>query len=152
MSVRELNINRLAQLGGLYGVMAIANARIKQIDDHGFNPQQDDGYERDELLRAAACYLLLQVPDTNGGEYVTPEVMTGLGLWPWHPEWFKPKDRLENLERAGALIAAELDRLHRADVESRQLPLWVGIDMAEPGSERTVIQYEDGSIEVFKAK
>jgi hypothetical protein len=31
--------------------------------------------------------------------------------WPWSFEWWKPKDRIRNLVRAGALIAAEIDRL-----------------------------------------
>lgn len=35
--------------------------------------------------------------------------------WPWAPEWWKPSnDPVANLVRAGALIAAELDRLARA--------------------------------------
>jgi hypothetical protein len=34
--------------------------------------------------------------------------------WPWHPDWWKPsRDPVQNLVKAGALIAAEIDRLQR---------------------------------------
>jgi len=32
-------------------------------------------------------------------------------LWPWLTGWWKPKTRIRDLVRAGALIAAEIDRL-----------------------------------------
>ena len=32
-------------------------------------------------------------------------------LWPWAQDFWKPKDQLRNLVRAGALIAAAIDRL-----------------------------------------
>jgi len=34
-------------------------------------------------------------------------------LWPWDPNDHKPKRTLKNLIRAGALIAAEIDRIQR---------------------------------------
>lgn len=33
--------------------------------------------------------------------------------WPWAVRWWKPKDPIRDLVRAGALIAAEIDRLQR---------------------------------------
>ena len=33
--------------------------------------------------------------------------------WPWSDKWWKPKDKIRDLVRAGALIAAEIDRLQR---------------------------------------
>jgi len=57
------------------------------------------------LAYAAACYA---VPETlflyrvAGDHYIV--------AWPWDA-WFKPKDRLRDLARAGALIAAEMDRI-----------------------------------------
>ncbi len=34
--------------------------------------------------------------------------------WPWDEEWWKPdNDAVRNLAKAGALIAAEIDRLQR---------------------------------------
>jgi hypothetical protein len=43
-------------------------------------------------------------------------------VWPWEPEWWKPKwtpqagrdGRIRELVVAGALLAAEIDRLQRA--------------------------------------
>jgi hypothetical protein len=35
--------------------------------------------------------------------------------WPWSKKWWKPSsDPIRNLVKAGALIAAEIDRLQRA--------------------------------------
>lgn len=33
--------------------------------------------------------------------------------WPWGPKWWKPKTPARDLERAGALCLAEIDRLER---------------------------------------
>ena len=38
--------------------------------------------------------------------------------FPWEPKWWKPKTPQRDLERAGALCLAELDRLKRAGRES----------------------------------
>jgi hypothetical protein len=35
--------------------------------------------------------------------------------WPWRWEWWKPGNRVRELEKAGALIAAEIDRLSRIE-------------------------------------
>lgn len=47
--------------------------------------------------------------------------------WPWATRWWKPKDRVRNLERAGALIIAELERIER-----NALPLQSEINKVEP--------------------
>jgi hypothetical protein len=39
-------------------------------------------------------------------------------LWPFDKSWFKSNERLRDLEKAGALIAAEIDRLLRARGEN----------------------------------
>jgi hypothetical protein len=36
-----------------------------------------------------------------------------LEIWPWNKSWWKPRNAIEDLTRAGALIAAEIDRLQR---------------------------------------
>ena len=37
-----------------------------------------------------------------------------LRLWPWSDKWWKPSDDpVRNLVKAGALLAAEIDRLQR---------------------------------------
>jgi hypothetical protein len=45
-------------------------------------------------------------------------------VWPWEqPDWWKPSDNpIRNLEKAGALIAAEIDRLIRKGAKSSPEP------------------------------
>ena len=51
-----------------------------------------------ELLTAAVSYIY-------GGE-------VGRDMWPWEQESFKDEGYVENLKKAGALIAAVLDKLN----------------------------------------
>lgn len=96
------------------GVTAIAQERRRQIEGERFDPTADQQYDQGELARAAACYVRLEamrsvaatVPGTAVDDRVPPE-------WPWARCGWKPKDRRSNLVRAGALIAAELDRMDR---------------------------------------
>ena len=83
------------------GAGAIVAERRRQIAIEGLTAANDDRYTGGELILAASCYL-------------------GRGEWPktWLINWFKPKDRRSNLVRAGALIAAEIDRLDRAAIKS----------------------------------
>lgn len=86
------------------GVAAIAAERKRQMEVEGWTPEHDDGHDDGELAFAAASYALF----AHLRRRVPPE------FWPWDPQWWKPKDRRSNLVRAGALIAAEIDRLDRA--------------------------------------
>lgn len=96
------------------GVTAIAQERRRQIEGERFDPTADQQYHQGELAQAAACYVRLEamrsvaatVPGTAVDDRVPPE-------WPWARCGWKPKDRRSNLVRAGALIAAELDRMDR---------------------------------------
>ena len=85
------------------GVELIAAERKRQIEQEGFSAEKDDRYTKKQLQSAAICYL---VP-------VLKEL-----VWPqdWSLLWWKPtpNDRIRELIKAGALIAAEIDRLQRA--------------------------------------
>ncbi len=95
-----------------YGVAAIATERQRQIEQEGWTPEHDDEHRDDLALpRAAACYALAGTGG-NGPFWIT-HLQTPQQVWPYRWEW-KPKDRRSNLVRAGALIAAEIDRLDRA--------------------------------------
>lgn len=84
------------------GAQRVVDERRRQVDEEGFDAEHDDGYLDDELLRAAACYVQYELSTD------TPFV------WPWADEWWKPSDDpVRNLTKAGALIAAEIDRLLR---------------------------------------
>ena len=78
------------------GTTAITAERQRQVAVEGWTPEHDAHHSKGELARAAACYALGARPP---------------GLWPWEDKWWKPSDTKRNLEKAGALIAAEIDRL-----------------------------------------
>lgn len=88
------------------GTELIAAERQRQVAQEGWTLEHDDEHDDGELLQAARCYLSLN-PDYPH--------LTGAALdWPWHPDWWKPSpDPIRNLVKAGALIAAEIDRLQR---------------------------------------
>ena len=86
----------------LTGVEMIARERARQVRVEDWTPAHDDGHTRGELARAAACYALQHTR------------VSGRAIrWPWSKAWWKPRDPISNLVRAGALIAAEIDRLQR---------------------------------------
>jgi len=99
------------------GAAAIAAERKRQTDQIGFDPAHDDAHEECELARAARSYLSYYVAEKLGCIKDYPETEPpGLVEWPWAEEWWKPKDSRSNLVRAGALIAAEIDRLDRREL------------------------------------
>ncbi|AUU93008.1 hypothetical protein C2U55_16980 [Enterobacteriaceae bacterium ENNIH3] len=75
--------------------------RRRQQSVKDFSAQQDDTYVLGELAAAAISYI---------------EPMAAAEFWPsdWHDNSFKPSDYRRNLVKAGALIAAEIERLDRA--------------------------------------
>lgn len=78
------------------GVLLIADERARQIRTEGWTAEHDDEHTHGELAQAAVAYAGASTH------------------WPWSPEAWKPTgDRVRDLVKAGALIAAELDRLLR---------------------------------------
>ena len=108
------------------GVDLIATERLRQISEEGWLPDHDDGHFKGELAEAAACYAYVKkapfrTDRTNGdGRLVAVPFR-----WPWDGSWWKPcpDDRVRELTKAGALIAAEIDRLlrkkNREDAEAK---------------------------------
>ena len=84
------------------GVDLIAEERLRQIEVEGYSKENDAEYLNNELPDAAICYLI--DPDLRDDSPFP---------WPWEDESFKPTpfDRIRELAKAGALIAAEIDRL-----------------------------------------
>lgn len=94
--------SRVARLSkNISGALAILLERIRQVEKEGWTHLHDDEHDNGELVDAAICYL---------GHVNVAEPSPG---WPFDEMWWKPEDREANLIRAGALIAAELDRLYR---------------------------------------
>lgn len=91
------------------GIERIAAERKRQIEIEGWDTNHDQQHTYGELRIAAACYA------TEG-----TDAWVSLGVydpdddgWPWHEKLDKRKkhSRIRQLEIAGALIAAEIDRI-----------------------------------------
>ncbi len=83
------------------GIELITDERQRQIEKEGFTAEHDKQYTDGQLIGAAMTYAMpsdLRYPIN--------------GIWPWTMEWFKPtpNNRIRELTKAGALIAAEIDR------------------------------------------
>ena len=88
--------------------------RARQVSEEGYTPERDLHYHQGELARAASCYAM-----PRGFRRTAIDGRTPL-TWPWSPHHWKPADfaasqttegRLRDLEKAGALILAEMERL-----------------------------------------
>jgi hypothetical protein len=96
------------------GVDMIAAERERQITAEGWTPDHDDGHRHFELAKAGATYALY-------GGFGPWEAPIPPLCWPWELEWWKPtRDRVADLAKAGALIAAEIDRLARVASREQQ--------------------------------
>lgn len=86
------------------GAMLIGEERQRQIEKEGWTSEHDAEHVRNELIEAAMCYAY---PDTIISHQGQPPIG-----WPFETKWWKPSpNRVRNLQIAGALIAAEIDRL-----------------------------------------
>ncbi len=102
-------------------IQLIAAERQRQCSEEGWSTEHDDLHSRGELAKAAEAYLnaMEAVPheDHNGfctGVELKPRTKWAPNPWPWDHAWWKPSDDpIRNLVKAGALIAAEIDRLIR---------------------------------------
>jgi hypothetical protein len=95
------------------GVALIAAERQRQTDVEGWTPEHDAEHTDAELVCAAICYA-----EAGSGfnlELSPSKTQETPFLWPWETAWWKPSDDpIRNLVKAGALIAAEIERLQRA--------------------------------------
>lgn len=100
-------VRRHAQ--GTRGCADIAAERQRQINEEGWTAERDDHYSHGKLASAGLCYVYAGIfgPHDRDAGFVQR-------YWPWHSQWWKPSDTRRNLVKAGALVAAEIDRLDRA--------------------------------------
>jgi hypothetical protein len=94
------------------GADLIAAERARQIHEEGWTAEHDDTrHQLGELLHAAQSYVMQadgQIQRVDLPDCFIPR------FWPWAREWWKPSsDPVRNLVKAGALIAAEIDRIQR---------------------------------------
>lgn len=97
------------------GIEAIAAERQRQMDVEGWTPEHDDTHTSGEMALAAAGYAshAAAFSQINPPLSVYQSAPAELVNWPWDKSWWKPKNARNDLVRAGALIAAEIDRLDR---------------------------------------
>jgi hypothetical protein len=97
----------------LDGASLIAAERQRQTEVEGWTPEHDNEHRYGEMAKAALCYADYAATQANHPMLINPEGTHE--AWPWADEWWKPSpDPIRNLVKAGALIAAEIDRLTRA--------------------------------------
>ena len=113
------------------GIEIITEERARQITAEGWTPEHDAEHSTDELAVAAALYALpaakrgmdrriVQMSSTRGladpNDFHLVQVSVPCG-WPWDVECWKPTpgNRIRELAKAGALCAAEIDRLQRKE-------------------------------------
>jgi len=103
------------------GIELIAEERQRQIEVEGYSAQHDSLHNNRKLIHAANTYLKSADLTLHSKEYSPsdPWHQTNLPFyrneikrtWPWEEESFKPSTDIRDLVKAGALIAAAIDRL-----------------------------------------
>jgi hypothetical protein len=98
------------------GVGMIAAERARQIEKEGWVAAHDDEHDSACLAAAAASYALMAATfgDVHGS-WKKAYQRHAEEVWPFDrdPFWKPSTEPIRNLEKAGALIAAEIDRLMR---------------------------------------
>ena len=89
------------------GVERIAAERDRQLEN--WSTDHDDTHSKAEMLEAAVAYAMEALHRIQGHTIdFVPH------LWPWDHKYWKPsEDPIRTLEKVGALIVAEIDRLTR---------------------------------------
>ena len=115
--------SEMAELRRGCGADRIKAERIRQNEDEGWSAAHDDTHRNGQLALAAACYAappgthlrVLTWREKKGNPYGE---FTAKDPWPWDRVWDKRpapscsrRARIRALEKAGALVAAEIDRL-----------------------------------------
>lgn len=86
------------------GSQLIRAERLRQISEEGYTKDRDSRYIHNELIDAAIAYCIVSKRPEDEQEIM-------VNWWPWDKEHFKPsKNKTTNIKKAGALLAAEIDR------------------------------------------
>ena len=88
------------------GATRIAKERQRQIEKEGYDEEHDAQEPINRMVACAISYAMYDIDEKEADAW-----------WEWDRQYFKPKDRLRNLERAGALIAAAIDKLVKEFIE-----------------------------------
>lgn len=90
------------------GAELISEERKRQIEEEGYDEFMDSFRKPNDLTKASICYLKANLMPF--GDIIED--------FPWDSLFFTPKDKLRNLVRAGALIAAEIDKFLKESEET----------------------------------
>ena len=109
------------------GAELIMQERHRQVRAEGWTESHDKQHNIGELAEAGAGYALsivaeIKIDQTGAvGDRDYRMRSCSPNGWPWGFEWWKPTpdDFVRQLTKAGALIAAEIDRL-QANAQPRQ--------------------------------
>lgn len=132
------------------GSELIAAERQRQVDIEGWTSDHDATHRNGMLVEAAMSYAEVSSKQLyevfrRGAERVEPDRFPRPD-WPWDASWWKPSDDpLRNLVKAGALIAAEIDRLGLGEEgQKRVTALMLSIEDAVAEARRA---HEQGPVE-----
>lgn len=104
-------------LGQTEGLRIISHERQRQLSVKGWTLEHDDSHTRAQILLAALAYGWAAKRQLTFNSEIPPQPID----WVWGENWWKPsKDPIRNLAKAGALIAAEIDRLLRLEERKAQ--------------------------------
>lgn len=100
------------------GIDLITEERQRQIDVEGYSKQHDSQHNASEFIYAAIAYAesakvgvnYHEMGNTNENEVMMHKNDKRL-FFPWGEANFKPTTDIRDLVKAGALIAAAIDRL-----------------------------------------
>lgn len=92
------------------GIEIIAEERLRQVEEEGWTFAHDKQYVEEQLAKAAGCYAMPHLERYYSADDIPLS-------WPWNSLWWKPTpdDRIRELAKAGALIAAEIDRIQSGE-------------------------------------
>lgn len=103
------------------GIEMIADERKRQVEVEGYSEQHDSCHSPRKLIQAAQTYLESADLTLHSKEFSPSNSWHQTNLpfyrneikrtWPWEQESFKPTTDIRDLVKAGALIAAAIDRL-----------------------------------------
>ena len=103
------------------GAELILEERQRQIESEGYDEAHDSQYDTSALGNAGICYAVIAGSSAPIRDAVRKQTEKGIAPtgWPWGAEYWKPgegnsdSDRVSELVKSGALIAAEIDRIQR---------------------------------------
>lgn len=105
------------------GAKLITQERERQIEKELWDDEHDDDHTCMTLATAGAAYALDAAAKYTGEHKSWKKIFKECAerVWPFDTEWFKPtpNDPVRQLVKAGALIAAEIDRFQREDKEDK---------------------------------